>query len=59
MLNPGTTLTPGSTVSLVVGCSTPPGTNDGYLVVKIDSGDVLTESDETNNIFSLFLAVIP
>ena len=49
--NNGTTLAPGATIDLVVGCSA--GTTKEWLVVKIDSGDALDESDETNNIFSL------
>jgi hypothetical protein len=54
--NAGTTLAPGATIDLPVGCSYPPGPSDAWLVVKIDFGDALTESDETNNITSVGLA---
>jgi hypothetical protein len=55
--NVGTTLAPGATIELVVGCDF--GTSRQWLVVKIDSGDALTESDETNNIFSLDVLFVP
>jgi trimeric autotransporter adhesin len=50
--NPGTTLAPGATIDIPVGCSAAPPTGDGYLVVKVDSGGIVAESDETNNIGS-------
>jgi hypothetical protein len=52
----GTTLAPGSTIDLPVPCTVDPPSGDGWLVVKVDSGDILTEADETNNVTSVALA---
>jgi uncharacterized repeat protein (TIGR01451 family) len=47
------TLPPGGTATInVFGCPATPAPGDAYLVVKVDSGDVVAESDETNNIGS-------
>ena len=54
--NSGTTLAPGATTTIAVGCSFASSTpGDSWLVVKVDSGDTLAESDETNNIGSVSL----
>jgi uncharacterized repeat protein (TIGR01451 family) len=54
--NSGTTLAPGATATIAVGCSQPSSTpGDGWLVVKVDSSDKVVESDETNNVGSVSL----
>jgi uncharacterized repeat protein (TIGR01451 family) len=57
---PSGTLAVGATVDFTVACSTdaPPG--DGWLLVNVDSSNVVDETDETNNVgsFSLFSASI-
>jgi uncharacterized repeat protein (TIGR01451 family) len=53
--NSGTTLQPGATIDMEIDCGFLPPTYDDYLLVEVDAGNVLAESDETNNIGSLFL----
>jgi uncharacterized repeat protein (TIGR01451 family) len=50
---PGTTLPAGGTATIdIFGCPSTPAPGDAYLVVMVDSGNSVAESDETNNIGS-------
>jgi hypothetical protein len=59
--NNGTSLRPGGTITIVVGCSiapiTGPPLNEQYLLVTVDSTHIVTESKEDNNVFQLPLPV--
>jgi CARDB len=53
--NGSLTLTQGSTTDVFVGCSGGPGTGDNFLVVDLDISNVVTESNEGNNLGSVSL----
>ena len=54
--NNGTTLNPGASIDIFVGCGLAPPAGDTWLVVKVDATDGLPESNEANNVGSLSLA---
>lgn len=49
------TLNPGDTITLDVGCSGAPPPTDTYLVAKVDDTNIITESNENNNLGSVHL----
>jgi uncharacterized repeat protein (TIGR01451 family) len=55
---PSGTLAVGATYTLTVACSTDAPAGDGWLLVNVDSSNIVDETDETNNVgsFSLFSA---
>lgn len=50
-----TVLQPGSSTTIPMSCSSPSDSNDIYLVAEVDATNVIAESDETNNVFSIAL----
>lgn len=54
-VNPNTTLGIGATITIPVTCSGAPGAGDAFLNVKVDAGDTVVESDESNNVGSIAL----
>jgi CSLREA domain-containing protein len=48
----GGTLAPGASRDVPVGCSGAPGANHTFLLVRVDDGNTLAESDEANNVGS-------
>lgn len=50
--DPTTTIAPGASLELFIGCSAGPQAGHGYLLVEIDTGGYVTEGSETNNVFA-------
>lgn len=50
--NPSTTIGPGDSLELFIGCSVVPQATHAYLLVEIDIGNLVAEGSETNNQFT-------
>lgn len=50
--NPSTTIAPGDSLELYIGCSGGPQASHDYLLVEIDIGNFVAEGSETNNLFT-------
>lgn len=48
-----TTLEPGASTTIPMSCSPPNDSTDIYLLARVDDTNVIAESDETNNVFSI------
>jgi CARDB len=48
-----TTLEPGTSTTIPMSCSPPNDSSDTYLLARVDDANVITESNEKNNVFSI------